>query len=123
MKTFIVNVKEVHNLPVPVEANTPEEAKSKVEDMLAAATANYDVLEYSHTMPPTSWNVEEKVETTPTPMTDADLDKPESDEPELNHNFSDPANGIPHCIYCGCDEDDAYVGGQECVEHKNRPKK
>ena len=30
------------------------------------------------------------------------------------HRFSNPTNGIPRCIDCGCDEDDAYVGGEEC---------
>ena len=30
------------------------------------------------------------------------------------HHFSNPTDGIPRCITCGCDEDDAFVGGQEC---------
>jgi hypothetical protein len=30
------------------------------------------------------------------------------------HRFSQPTNGIPRCVTCGCDEDDAFVGGQEC---------
>lgn len=30
------------------------------------------------------------------------------------HLFSNPTDGIPRCITCGCDEDDAFVGGQEC---------
>jgi hypothetical protein len=30
------------------------------------------------------------------------------------HYFSNPTNGIPRCITCGCDEDDAFCGGQEC---------
>ena len=31
------------------------------------------------------------------------------------HIFSNPTNGIPRCIDCGCDEDDAFVGGEECT--------
>jgi hypothetical protein len=31
------------------------------------------------------------------------------------HRFSSPTNGIPRCITCGCDEDDAFVGGEECT--------
>ena len=30
------------------------------------------------------------------------------------HHFSNPTNGIPRCVTCGCDEDDAFVGGEEC---------
>ena len=30
------------------------------------------------------------------------------------HHFSNPTSGIPRCITCGCDEDDAFVGGEEC---------
>jgi len=25
-----------------------------------------------------------------------------------------PCGGFPRCVTCGCDEDDAHVGGQEC---------
>jgi hypothetical protein len=42
------------------------------------------------------------------------------------HYFSTPVGGIPRCVHCGCDEDDAFVGGQECVERapvkKQKPK-
>lgn len=30
------------------------------------------------------------------------------------HHFSNPTNGIPRCVTCGCDEDDAFVGGELC---------
>ena len=29
------------------------------------------------------------------------------------HRFS--AADFPRCVTCGCDEDDAFVGGQECT--------
>ena len=29
------------------------------------------------------------------------------------HRFAD-CGGAPRCVTCGCDEDDAFVGGQEC---------
>jgi hypothetical protein len=29
------------------------------------------------------------------------------------HYFAD-CGGIPRCVTCGCDEDDAFVGGEEC---------
>lgn len=35
------------------------------------------------------------------------------------HLFSNPSNGIPRCITCGCDEDDAFVGGEECSFNSN----
>lgn len=50
-----------------------------------------------------------------------------SEETELPHTFNwNPPNtpghlfadcgGSPRCTKCGCDEDDAYVGGQPCVD-------
>lgn len=30
------------------------------------------------------------------------------------HRFAD-CGGLPKCVTCGCDEDDAFVGGQECT--------
>jgi hypothetical protein len=30
------------------------------------------------------------------------------------HIFAD-CGGFPRCTKCGCDEDDAFVGGQECT--------
>lgn len=30
------------------------------------------------------------------------------------HLFAD-CGGVPRCVTCGCDEDDAYVGGQDCT--------
>lgn len=34
------------------------------------------------------------------------------------HRFAD-CGGLPRCITCGCDEDDAFVGGEECSYGKN----
>ena len=57
---YIVNIKEVHNLPVEIEANSPQEAKEKVADMLANddGSINFDLLEYSYTEDVEDWNVE-----------------------------------------------------------------
>ena len=30
------------------------------------------------------------------------------------HLFLDVVGIVPHCLTCNCDEDDAFVGGQEC---------
>jgi hypothetical protein len=60
MPKFIVNVKEVHNLPVEIVAETPEQAKDIVCDMIANATLDFDVLEYSHTLPSLEWEVKKK---------------------------------------------------------------
>ena len=30
------------------------------------------------------------------------------------HHFV-PCGGVPRCATCGCDEDDAFVGGEECT--------
>ena len=57
---YIVNIKEVHNLPVEIEASSPQEAKEKVANMLANddGSINFDLLEYSHTEDVEDWNVE-----------------------------------------------------------------
>ena len=59
-KKYIVNIVEVHYLPVEVEANSPEEARELVNDMLFEEDEkiNFDGLEYSHTMQMDSWPVE-----------------------------------------------------------------
>ena len=61
-KKYIVNIVEVHHLPVEVEANSPEEARELVNDMLSEEDEkiNFDGLEYSHTMQMDSWPVEKK---------------------------------------------------------------
>jgi hypothetical protein len=30
------------------------------------------------------------------------------------HHFLYAEGVVPKCVTCGCDEDDAFVGGQEC---------
>ena len=61
-KKYIVSIVEVHHLPVEVEANSPEEARNLVNDMLSEEDEkiNFDGLVYSHTMQMDSWPVEEK---------------------------------------------------------------
>ena len=34
------------------------------------------------------------------------------------HSFAD-CGGNPRCVTCGCDEDDAFVGGEECTFGKS----
>ena len=38
---------------------------------------------------------------------------PTTTDGEKKHHFAD-CGGYPRCVHCGCDEDDVYVGGQEC---------
>jgi hypothetical protein len=33
------------------------------------------------------------------------------------HVFA-PCGGVPRCVTCGCDEDDAFIGGQRCTFKK-----
>ena len=60
MAKFNVNIKEVHTMTVEVEAESSQDARSKVNDMLANEDEKipFDHLEYSHTMPPEDWTVE-----------------------------------------------------------------
>ena len=62
MPKFIVNIVEVHHLPVEVESNSPEQARELVNDMLSEEDEkiNFDGLVYSHTMQMDSWPVEKK---------------------------------------------------------------
>ena len=54
---YIVEVKEVWVQPVEVEASSPEEAKRKVQQ--GEGTALEDRFEFSHTLDPEHWGVEE----------------------------------------------------------------
>jgi len=59
---YKVNVKEVHNLEVAVEAESKEQAKLIVRGALARADEdiiNYDFLTYSHSEPMEKWTVSE----------------------------------------------------------------
>ena len=38
---------------------------------------------------------------------------PSSKRKTGDHYFV-PCGGFPKCVDCGCDEDDAYVGGEKC---------
>lgn len=59
-KKYIVQIKEVHNLAVPVEASSENEARKIVNDWLASQDDKipFDELTYSHTMPSCDWTVE-----------------------------------------------------------------
>lgn len=54
---FIVNVKEVHNLPFLIEASTHDDAIAIVKGQIAEGSANFDILEYSHTLDSKMWDV------------------------------------------------------------------
>lgn len=56
-KSFIVNVREVYIQPYKVEAETNEEAIRIVAD--GGGDLMEDCLEYSHTLDPDTWTVEE----------------------------------------------------------------
>lgn len=59
---YKVNIKEVHNLQCEVDATSPEQARQLVSNALAAvdeSIINYDLLEYSHTLPAAEWTVTE----------------------------------------------------------------
>lgn len=60
MPKYIVQIQEVHYIPVEVEADSPAEAKKLVNEMLANEDdkINFDGLVYSHTMEMGSWPVE-----------------------------------------------------------------
>ena len=59
MKKYTVNIKEVHNLEVVVEANSENEARAKAEEDLASCAENvdFDKIEYSHTLEKEDWTV------------------------------------------------------------------
>jgi hypothetical protein len=61
-KKYIVSICEVHHLPVEVEADSPEQARELVNEMLSEEDEkiNFDGLVYSHTMQMDSWLVEQK---------------------------------------------------------------
>ena len=43
------------------------------------------------------------------------------EETNSGHVFAD-CGGVPRCIKCGCDEDDALVGGMECNDEEGGAK-
>jgi len=55
-KKFIVQVREVHINSISVEADSPEDAIDLVRDGDADDSIS---LEYSHTLDPDNWSVEE----------------------------------------------------------------
>ena len=57
MKTYDVLVREVWVQPVSVEADSPHEAIRKVQEGDGEYTKS---AEYSHTLDPETWTVEEK---------------------------------------------------------------
>ena len=60
MAKYSVKIKEVHTITVELEAESSQDARSKVNDMLANQDDKipFDLLEYSHTMPPEDWTVD-----------------------------------------------------------------
>ena len=54
---YIVEVKEVWTQPVEIEASSSEEAKKKVQQ--GEGTVLEDRFEFSHTLDPEYWGVEE----------------------------------------------------------------
>lgn len=61
MKKFVVTMKEIHSIDIEVEANSIEEAREKVSDMIYEdETGRLQETEYSYMLEPEEWNVEEK---------------------------------------------------------------
>jgi hypothetical protein len=58
LKTFIVYVREVHVQQVRIQAESKEEAVKKVEEGDGEFLNN--ALEYSHSLEPETWTVEEE---------------------------------------------------------------
>jgi hypothetical protein len=59
-KKYIVQVKEVHAVELEIEAESSAEARTKANEMLHEEEYMGQELEYSHTMEPEEWTVEEK---------------------------------------------------------------
>jgi hypothetical protein len=55
---FIVYVKEVHVLPVEIEASSDAEAVMLVKEAIANNEVDLDCLEYSHTLDSSEWRAE-----------------------------------------------------------------
>jgi hypothetical protein len=55
---YIVNVKEVHNLQIVVEADSKTEAIKKANDAIANEDLSGCPLEYSHILDENQWGVE-----------------------------------------------------------------
>jgi hypothetical protein len=60
MNKYIVYIKEVHEIPVEVEAEFEEDARNIASEMLNNddRKINFDRLEYLHTEEPYTWKVE-----------------------------------------------------------------
>ncbi len=57
-KTYTVNIKEVHNVGVVIEARNIKEARQKAAEMVAKEQIDYSTLAYSHHLPASKWPVE-----------------------------------------------------------------
>lgn len=53
---YTVNIKEVHNLEVIVDANSPEEAREKANDVYPS-DCDFDNLVFAYTLPKENWTV------------------------------------------------------------------
>lgn len=62
MFKFVTDVKEVHSIPVEVEAKTVEEALQKAAEASRNGDLDYDNMEFSHTLDPATWNVYQELE-------------------------------------------------------------
>ena len=59
MKKYIIYIREVHLVPVEVEANNVSEAMNAANDKLASGDVDYDLLEYDYTLDTDQWSYEE----------------------------------------------------------------
>lgn len=60
MPKFRVQIQEVHYLTAEIDAADEQQAREKVNDAIAdvdESIINYDLLEYSHTLPKADWTV------------------------------------------------------------------
>ena len=95
------------NVLVDLNDTTELEMKSRLEDIprrisvegLFTGESDAEVVEYGYTV------------TQPKSIEDTAED--------TGHNFTD-CGGAPRCSKCGCDEDEAFVGGQLCIDEQQR---
>jgi hypothetical protein len=57
MPKYIVDVREIHSMPVTIEADNPMDALRKVDK--GEGSANYDEADYCNTLDPSHWAVSE----------------------------------------------------------------
>lgn len=62
MYKFVIDVKEVHTVPVKVDAKTVEEALQKAMQATRNGELDYEHMEFSQTLDPATWNVYQELE-------------------------------------------------------------